>query len=129
MYKLKTNQLDIPLSRLELLSPRILSKPATPRPSQDTEATDDALPNTALASPDLLPGSVTPKSHSRQRPDAPTPLSPSPSKKAPGITEMLTPLPQHMQSAATPANYDELTSSGVKGRAADGLLSLMGTSE
>jgi hypothetical protein len=120
MYKLKTNQLDIPLSRLELLSPRIRSKSTPPRPSNTT---DDALPNAAT---DSQTGSATPKSNLRQLLDAPMPLSPSPSKKAPSITEMVTPLPQHMQSAATPARYDELTSSGVKGRAADGLLSLMG---
>lgn len=51
-------------------------------------------------------------------------LSPSPEKE-----ELLTPLPRHMQAVATPGGFDELTSSGVKGRAADGLLSLMGVRE
>ncbi|KFY25867.1 hypothetical protein V493_04393 [Pseudogymnoascus sp. VKM F-4281 (FW-2241)] len=113
MYKLKTNQLDVPLSRLELLSPLPKRTPARP--------------STAAASPthtaDSEPGSATPKPQHRQLMDVGA-LSPSPEK-----AEMLTPLPQHMQAVATPGGYDELTSSGVKGRAADGLLSLMGVRE
>lgn len=117
MYKLKTNQLDIPLSRLELLSP--LPKRASPRPSSATAAS----PSRAGADPED-PGSATPKPLHRQLVDVEA-LSPSPEKE-----EMLTPLPRHMQTAvATPGGYDELTSSGVKGRAADGLLSLMGGRE
>ncbi|OAF57913.1 hypothetical protein VC83_05200 [Pseudogymnoascus destructans] len=118
MYKLKTNQHDIPLSRLELLSP--LPKRTSP-----------ARPTTAISSPphgdesEEEPGSATPKPKHRQLMDL----------DVEGLSlekvEMLTPLPRHMQVGvgAMPGGYEELTSSGVKGRAADGLLSLMGVRE
>ncbi|KFY15425.1 hypothetical protein V492_02003 [Pseudogymnoascus sp. VKM F-4246] len=117
MYKLKTNQLDIPLSRLELLSPA----PKRTPPSRPTTATATAADDADAE--DSEPGSATPKPQHRQLMDVEA-ASPSPEK-----AEMLTPLPRHMQTAAaTPGGmgYEELTSSGVKGRAADGLLSLMG---
>ncbi len=115
MYKLKTNQLDIPLSRLELLSS--LPKRTTPRPSTATATSPSRVADSEE------PGSATPKLLHRQLMDVEA-LSPSPEKE-----EMLTPLPGHMQAVATPGGFDELTSSGVKGRAADGLLSLMGVRE
>lgn len=110
MYKLKTNQLDIPLSRLELLSPLPTRTPARPSAAASPPRTTSAAPSS--------PGSATPRPQNRQLMDVEA-LSPSPEK------EVLTPLPQHMQAVATSGGDDELTSSGVKGRAADGLLSLM----
>ncbi|OBT62311.1 hypothetical protein VE03_09052 [Pseudogymnoascus sp. 23342-1-I1] len=116
MYKLKTNQLDIPLSRLELLSP--LPKRTFPRPSTATPASP---PHDADAEE---PGSATPKPLHRQLIDVEA-LSPSPEEG-----EMLTPLPGHMQAVvAMEGGDEELASSGVTGRAADGLLSLMGVRE
>lgn len=111
MYKLKTNQIDIPLSRLELLSPLPKRTPAF------SSTAANSPPHAADS--DEEPGSATPKPQHRQLMDVEA-LSPSPEKA------MLTPLPQHMQAVAMPGGDDELTSSGVKGRAADGLLSLMG---
>ncbi|KFX92182.1 hypothetical protein O988_07385 [Pseudogymnoascus sp. VKM F-3808] len=109
MYKLKTNQHDIPLSRLELLSSVPKRHATTP-------------PRASAASPSHSEGgSVTPKPQQRQLLDA-APVSPSPAENDGGVVEMLTPLPGHMQMVGE----DELTSSGVKGVAADGLLSLMG---
>lgn len=112
MYKLKTNQLDIPLSRLELLSPLPTRTPARPSAAASPPHTSSAASS---------PGSATPRPQNRLLMDVEA-LSPSPEK------EVLTPLPQHMQVVATPG-YDKLASSGVKGRAADGLLSLMGVRE
>ncbi|OBT71689.1 hypothetical protein VF21_09661 [Pseudogymnoascus sp. 05NY08] len=114
MYKLKTNQHDIPLSRLELLPP--LLKRSSP-PARPTTAAADSPSHSEE------PGSATPRPQNRQLLDVEA-LSPSPEK-----VEMLTPLPRHMQVEAAMGGDEELTSSGVKGRAADGLLSLMGVRE
>jgi hypothetical protein len=108
MYKLKTNQHDIPLSRLELLS-------SVPKRHATTPPRASSSPHHSGSEG----GSVTPKPQQRQLLDA-APVSPSPADG--GVVEMLTPLPGHMQMVGE----EELTSSGVKGVAADGLLSLMG---
>ncbi|OBT85574.1 hypothetical protein VE02_06702 [Pseudogymnoascus sp. 03VT05] len=117
MYKLKTNQHDIPLSRLELVSP--LPKRSSP----------PARPTTAVASPSHSdemeePGSATPRPQNRQLMlDLDVDVEGMSPEKV-----VLTPLPRHMQVGAMGGD-EELTSSGVKGRAADGLLSLMGVRE
>lgn len=116
MYKLKTNQLDVPLSRLELLS--------TPKRQAAPSAAAAATSPPRAVDVDLEePGSATPRPQHRQLMDVE-----SPEKEE---EEMLTPLPRHMQTLATEGEgaYEELTSSGVKGRAVDGLLSLMGVRE
>ncbi|KFY79462.1 hypothetical protein V499_01522 [Pseudogymnoascus sp. VKM F-103] len=123
MYKLKTNQHDIPLSRLELL-------PALPRRSSAPARPTTAVANSPPRADSEIeePGSATPRPQNRQLMldvdvDVDVEGLSSPEK-----VEMLTPLPRHMQVEAT-GGYEELTSSGVKGRAADGLLSLMGVRE
>jgi hypothetical protein len=120
MYKLKTNQHDIPLSRLELLSspPKRCSPPARPTIAVAYPPHDDEIEE---------PGSATPRPRNRQLLDLD--LNVEGEGESPEKMEMLTPLPRHMQVEAAAGGEEELTSSGVKGRAADGLLSLMGVWE
>ncbi|OBT40775.1 hypothetical protein VE00_09277 [Pseudogymnoascus sp. WSF 3629] len=120
MYKLKTNQHDIPLSRLELLSspPKRCSPPARPTIAVASPPHDDEIEE---------PGSATPRPRNRQLLDLD--LNVEGEGESPEKMEMLTPLPRHMQVEAAAGGEEELTSSGVKGRAADGLLSLMGVRE
>ena len=122
MYKLKTNQHDIPLSRLELLSspPKRSSPPARPSTAVAECPNSDEMEE---------PGSATPRPRNRQLLDLDLDLNVEGEGESPEKVEMLTPLPRHMQVEAAAGGDEELTSSGVKGRAADGLLSLMGVRE
>lgn len=120
MYKVRTNQTDVPLSQLQLRrvpSPRPSLLNLRARPNiQDSCLSDLPLPQVKLPQSD---GQVDVTD---------MPSSPPPTPKVDAM-ELGTPrLPRNREQYLNPGESPEkrLTSSVVKGRAADGLLSLMG---
>jgi len=118
MYKVKTNQLDIPLSRLELLSPT----PALPSVASPSKLADDELPNTQHSAPSPS-DAATPQGLALS---VPATANASPSNSDVDMAMAPATATRHMQGAMAEGEpCEDLASSVVKGRAADGLLSLM----
>lgn len=138
MYKVKTNQTDLPLSQLQI------------RASRAHHATRTLLPSSRLSPAPQHGEPVTPTSHLSQfnsdevedhtsiPSSSPLPLM-SPDRSLPHVhgprcSDFATPiLPRSRDgyscihnSRGSPEPGPEVTSSVVKGRAADGLLSLIG---
>jgi hypothetical protein len=116
MYKVKTNQLDIPLSRLELLSPT----PALPSVASPSKLADDELPNTQPSAPSPSED-ATPQALALSVPATAT-ASPSKSDVDMAMATATRPMQAPMAESEP---CEDLASSVVKGCAADGLLSLM----
>lgn len=137
MYKVKTNQTDLPLSQLQIrpsqahhstrtllsasrlgLAPHHI-KPVTPisNPAQgrDIEAEDYTSIPSFSPRPLMSPGRSPLHAHNPRHSDFATPILP---RSRDGYS--------HVNSRGSPEPGPEATSSVVKGRAADGLLSLMG---
>lgn len=130
MYKIKTNQLDIPIARVELLSPT----PALPAVASPAKI-DDKLPNTQPEAPSTSDDA----SPQAPAPNVPATADASPSKGDVDATPT-PPLLTHTQDATAEGGQGEnpassggkdcaegepCESSVVKDHAADGLLSLM----
>lgn len=148
-YKVQTNQIDIPMSRLQIktlastsASPEL---PRLPPRAANTSQRRIPLPSTATALPDLRTPEDGGRRFERVRhvriPSSPPPyleitkhhVESALSTKENDVTseDCMTPiLPSQRQGLLYPPNlgspvWNDLTSSVVKGRAADGLLSLM----
>lgn len=137
MYKVKTNQTDLPLSRLQIRSSRAHNSTRTLLPgSRLAPAPRHSKPVTLTNHPSQ-DGDIEVEDYTSIPPSSPTPLM-SPDRSAshahdPRRSDFATPiLPRsrdgysHVNSRGSPEPGPEVTSSVVKGRAADGLLSLMG---
>ncbi|KAH7360496.1 hypothetical protein BKA65DRAFT_533786 [Rhexocercosporidium sp. MPI-PUGE-AT-0058] len=151
-YKVRTNQIDIPISRLEIRSSSTSSRiPPLPRCATNSSQTQDAsrpssapqIPNINLQIPSAekkRPQSVTIPSSPPSYPSTLSDMkrSTSPTKVANDATRegFATPLlPRQRQGVLNPPSLggspswedrgSDLNSSVVKGRAADGLLCLM----
>lgn len=151
-YKVRTNQIDVPMSRLEIkttgTSPELPRLPRLPTTASQRRA---PLPSTATALPNIqlqTPSTEKRRAHHTQIPSSPPPYlevrqhkSGSPTKEtnttrgaeSEGCTTPLLPRQRqgmlHPPSLGSPIWADErsrekITSSVVKSRAANGLLSL-----
>lgn len=139
MYKVKTNQTDLPLSQLQIRPSRAHNstrtlltasrlcpalqriKPVTPTrpPSQSRDIEVEVEDHTSISSsspPQLMsPDRPASHAHNSRRNDFATPILP---RSRDGYSLL--------NSRGSPEPGPEVTSSVVKGRAANGLLSLMG---
>ena len=141
MFKLETNQIGVPLSRLQLPSRTGSTSSTSPQPPSTSQ------PNTQAPVPKLLPAPVLrPTAYSSRRIEEPQTLSSpprsleaSPVKDAsddvfltPALpkrrvpnTKMQMSSPPDSVGCGTPQEDDGLSSSIIKGRAAAGLLGLL----
>jgi len=150
-YKVRTNQIDIPLSRLQIRSstssprlpslPRVASSASLHRTHIPPRTATTNIPNIELQKPSAEKKQVSAPAISSSPPSykqGDRPGSPSKSVDDTTLEEFATPLlPRQRQgllnslALGSPVWEDrrsagnDLTSSVVKGRAADGLLSLM----
>jgi len=138
MYKVKTNQTDLPLSQLQIRASRAHNaartllpssrlflasqhgKPVTPTSHPSQFSNDEVEDHTSIPSssppPPMSPDRSSPHAHSPRCSDFATPILP---RSRGGYSRV-------RNSRGSPEPGPEVTSSVVKGRAADGLLSLMG---
>ncbi|PVH85089.1 hypothetical protein DL98DRAFT_512024 [Cadophora sp. DSE1049] len=151
-YKVRTNQIDIPISRLEIRSSTTSSR-IPPLPRTATLSSQIQQPSRHSTAPQVPDINLQRPSAEKKRPQPVTiPSSPPSCRSAPGSNDRLASPPKVATDAtgegfATPLLHrqrqgvlnrpslggspswedrgSDLTSSVVKGRAADGLLSLM----
>lgn len=131
---MRTNQLDIPLSRLQV---KTMSRTLPPLPRLSNTVRRNTLPSASSTVPNI---NVEDSSFKKENS---SPIASSPPRLHESHEPATTPiLPRQRQSLLNPPNLEspiwaltpekcnaaggDLTSSVVKGRAADGLLSLMG---
>lgn len=138
MYKVKTRQTDVPLSQLQIRSSRAhllrtllpssrlapapnCSKPITPTSHLSrvrNDEVDDHISVPSVSPPQPIePDTSSSHAHESRRSNFATPILPQ-SREGYSLVH---------DSRGSPEPGPEVTSSIVKGRAADGLLSLMGS--
>jgi len=151
-YKVRTNQINIPMSRLQIKTVASTQPelPHLPRQAANTSQRRNPLPGAATALPDVrlqTPSAYQRRAHDNRVHSSPPPYLDIPTTKrqvelnfptketnstaehnTEGCTTPL--LPRQRDGLLHPPNlgspvWNDLTSSVVKGRAADGLLSLM----
>ncbi len=145
-YKVRTNQIDIPINRLEIRSSTSSKIPSLPRTTIPSSQCQISRPSTALNVPNIKlhrPSAEEKRPHPVSIPSSPPwyrstpedsskPTSPTKTANDPTREDFATPLlPRQREGLLNPPSLgsptwgSDLTSSVVKGRAADGLLSLM----